>query len=161
MTFVDNSVNTPINAHEMMMRQRQAMSLLGSMPKLVDAHIGGGQFSWRGDSFSEPTWRPYEGYAFDQNRNGRYDRGRDGVLVYDTNRDGRFDRKDVQSTSDMIKAHTPISGLPRLWIDRNRNGTIQNNELRSIFDLPKSWGPAPAPGSAWTSNNVIGYQSHQ
>lgn len=44
------------------------------------------------------------GYVLDFNKNGRYDRGRDGVLVFDTNRDGRYDQRDVSNTNDMMKA---------------------------------------------------------
>jgi EF hand len=44
------------------------------------------------------------GYVIDLNNNGRYDRGRDGVLVFDTNRDGKYDQRDVSNTNDMMKA---------------------------------------------------------
>ena len=48
--------------------------------------------------------RNNNGFVIDLNNNGRYDRGRDGVLVFDTNRDGKYDQRDVSSTNDMMKA---------------------------------------------------------
>jgi hypothetical protein len=66
--------------------------------------VGGGNIGWRGGIFGGLRWQPNEGYAIDQNRNGQYDRGRDGVLVFDTNRDGRYDKGDVQSTNNMMQA---------------------------------------------------------
>lgn len=49
-------------------------------------------------------WMKTEGYAIDLNRNGRYDKGRDGVLAFDFNRNGRFDPEEVQLTNDMVRA---------------------------------------------------------
>lgn len=76
----------------------------GYQGTIEDARVGGGNLGWRGGIFGGPRWQPNEGYAIDQNRNGQYDRGRDGVLVFDTNRDGRYDKKDVQSTNNMMQA---------------------------------------------------------
>lgn len=76
----------------------------GYQGNISDAHTGGGHIGWRGGLFGGPRFQPNEGYALDQNRNGRYDRGRDGVLVFDTNRDGRYDQRDVQSSNNMMQA---------------------------------------------------------
>jgi hypothetical protein len=76
----------------------------GYQGTIEDSRVGGGRLGWRGGFFGGPSWRPNEGYAIDQNRNGRYDRGRDGVMVFDTNRDGRYDKKDVQSTNNMMQS---------------------------------------------------------
>lgn len=114
---------------------------------LQDSHTGGARIGG-GGFFGGFQVQPNEGYGLDFNRNGRYDRGRDGVLVFDTNRDGRYDRKDVQSTNDMMKASTGnfdfnndgkigfgerIKGsmLKRQFaqLDRNRDGRLTSDEI--------------------------------
>jgi hypothetical protein len=84
---------------------------------ISDAHVGGGNIGWRGGIFGHFGYQPNEGYALDQNRNGRYDRGRDGVLVFDTNRDGKYDKKDVQNTNNMMQ-------LGRGNYDFNNDGRV-------------------------------------
>ena len=76
----------------------------GGHGNIRDAQTGGGTVGWRGGIFGGPEWRPNEGYAIDFDRNGRYDRGRDGVMAFDTNRDGRYDQNEVRSTNDMMRA---------------------------------------------------------
>ena len=104
----------------------------GYQGNISDAHTGGGNVSWQGGFWGGPQWRPNEGYALDQNRNGQYDRGRDGVLVFDTNRDGRYDQRDVQSTNNMMQA---VQGN----MDFNNDGRvsfaerIQGNALRNQY----------------------------
>jgi len=39
-----------------------------------------------------------QGYAVDLNGNGRYDRGRDGVLAMDLNRDGKVDKSEIEAS---------------------------------------------------------------
>lgn len=75
----------------------------GLQDNISDAHIGGG---WRTDLRGVLGFYPQEGYAIDQNRNGRFDRGRDGVLVFDHGGDGKYNKEDVQDTNDMMKAAT-------------------------------------------------------
>ena len=93
----------------------------GYQSNISDAHTGGGHLNWRGGIFGGPQWRANEGYALDQNRNGQYDRGRDGVLVFDTNRDGRYDQRDVQSSNNMMQA-------ARGQYDFNNDGRISMGE---------------------------------
>lgn len=76
----------------------------GYQRNIEDARVGGGSIGWRGGVFGRFGFNPNEGYAIDQNRNGRYDRGQDGVLVFDTNRDGRYNKNDVQATNNMMQA---------------------------------------------------------
>lgn len=45
-----------------------------------------------------------KGYGVDLNHNGRYDRGRDGVLAFDLNKDGKIDDKEIQGSNDRLKA---------------------------------------------------------
>ena len=119
--------NNMINMQQQMMQQQQQMQAYSQMyggginsggpgfiggqsnptglqGNIADAHVGGGQTNWRGGLF--PSFQPTEGYALDFNRNGRYDRGRDGVLVFDLNRDGKYDKKDVQNTNNMMQSVT-------------------------------------------------------
>jgi len=104
----------------------------GYQGNISDAHTGGSHLGWRGGIFGRPQWQANEGYAIDQNRNGRYDRGRDGVLVFDTNRDGRYDQRDVQSTNNMMQA-------VRGQYDFNNDGRVtmaermQGNALRTQY----------------------------
>lgn len=105
-----------------------------------DVNTGGHWGPWpnRGD----------RGYGLDLNRNGRFDRGRDGVLVFDLNGDGRYDKRDVRNTNDMMKAATGNYDLngdgfvsrqeaqrgSRLrWryqsMDRNRDGRLDKWEM--------------------------------
>lgn len=88
------------------------------------------------------------GFAIDLNNNGRYDRGRDGVLVFDTNRDGKYDQRDVASTNNMMKAAAGnydfnndgrVSCCERRRgaflrgrfnrLDRNRDGKLSTHEI--------------------------------
>lgn len=50
------------------------------------------------------TSHQVEGYGVDMNRNGSYDRGRDGVLAFDLNHDGQIDDKEVQGSNERLKA---------------------------------------------------------
>lgn len=76
----------------------------GCQGTIEDAHTGGWSYEQKPGHLGCFDTRLNEGYVIDQNRNGRYDRGQDAVLMFDNNRDGRFDQKDVQSTNDMMKA---------------------------------------------------------
>lgn len=118
----------------------------GGMPQMGGfPPMGGGEYQRTlGDSFTGGvrfgsggfmggfSVQPNEGYGLDFNRNGRYDRGRDGVLVFDTNRDGKYDKKDVQQSNDLMQA---ASGN----FDFNRDGKvsfaerIRGNVLRAKF----------------------------
>lgn len=131
----------------------------GMMPQSGFAPTGGGEYQRTlQDSYTGGVsfgggglfggLRPNEGFGLDFNRNGRYDRGQDGVLVFDSNRDGRYDQKDVQRTNDMMKAaggnmdfnNDGKVGLgERLkgavmrakfrQLDTNRDGRLDSNEI--------------------------------
>ena len=160
-----NSFSSMINMQQQMMMQQQQMqaysqgyggttfpgSIGSSNPtgfqgNIADAHVGGNQVNWRGGLL--PSFQPNEGYALDFNRNGRYDRGRDGVLVFDLNRDGKYDKKDVQYTNNMMQSATgnfdfnndgKISFGERIQgnalrgkyqqLDRNRDGVLSQQEM--------------------------------
>lgn len=113
---------------------------------LQDSYTGGVSFGNGGGLLG--GLRPNEGFGLDFNRNGRYDRGRDGVLVFDTNRDGRYDQKDVQRTNDIMKAaggnmdfnnDGKVSFGERIkgavlkakfrQMDMNRDGRLDSNEI--------------------------------
>lgn len=64
-----------------------------------------------------------KGYGLDLNRNGRFDRGRDGILVFDMNRDGKYDKKDVRRSNNMMKA---VQGN----YDFNGDGYVSRREAR-------------------------------
>jgi EF hand domain-containing protein len=74
------------------------------------------------------------GYVLDFNRNGRYDKGRDGVLAFDMNRDGRIDRNDINNTNSMMKAATgnyDLNGDGRIsWVERARGRSLQGQYAR-------------------------------
>ena len=120
----------------------------GYQGNISDAHTGGGHLGWRGGVFGRPSWQANEGYAIDSNRNGRYDRGQDGVLVFDTNRDGKYDNKDVQSSNNMMQAARgnfdfnndgKVSMAERMQgkalkarygqMDSNRDGVLSTSEI--------------------------------
>ncbi len=49
----------------------------------------------------DPNWLGMggqQGYGVDLNNNGRYDRGRDGVLAMDLNRDGKIDKSEIEGS---------------------------------------------------------------
>ena len=86
-------------------------------------------------------WRPQhhsqqrQGYVIDTNRNGRYDKGRDGVLAFDMNGDGRIDRKDVNRTNDMMQAATgnfDLNGDGRVSRSENFTGRILRSKYRRM-----------------------------
>ena len=135
----------------------------GYQGNISDARVGGGHLDWRGGIFGRLGWKPNEGYAIDQNRNGQYDRGRDGVLVFDTNRDGKYDKKDVQNTNNMMQSVTGnydfnndgrVSLGERLQgaqhqaryrqLDTNRDGVLSAQEM------------AAGGGRVWTDHNRNG-----
>jgi hypothetical protein len=108
----------------------------------------GHRSSWRGPFGLFRGRVAVKGFAIDMNRNGRYDRGQDGVLTFDMNGDGRYDAKDVQSTNNMMKAASgnyDFDGDGRVsWsekimgakyrqkyakLDRNRDGKLSGSEI--------------------------------
>jgi hypothetical protein len=168
--MADMAFNAAINSHHQMMQQQQMMNSLnnqrqmqqamytqqggyghsgpGFQHNIADAQVGGGSIGWRGGVFGNFGYQPNEGYALDQNRNGRYDRGRDAVLVFDTNRDGKYDKKDVQNTNNMMQSVTGnfdfnndgrISMSERIQgaahrrryaqLDTNRDGRLEAHEI--------------------------------
>lgn len=113
---------------------------------LADSHTGF-RPSWRGP-FGKLKFESVKGFGIDLNRNGRFDRGRDGVLTFDMNRDGKYDQKDVQSTNNMMKAASgnydfngdgKVSWIERAMgkkykmmyrkLDRDRDGRLSGAEI--------------------------------
>lgn len=122
----------------------------GYQDNFSGARTGGYQYGWHNNGAGGMSWRsqPTQGYALDQNRNGRFDRGRDAVLVFDMNRDGRYDDTDVQNTRNMMRAATGDidfnnDGYQSLSermqgatlraqysrMDRNRDGVLNTHEI--------------------------------
>ena len=112
---------------------------------LPDQRVGG---PWWNNGPFQP--RGSRGFVIDQNHNGRYDRGRDGVLVFDMNRDGKYDHRDVNNTNTMMKAASGnfdlngdgrVTGIERAigrnyqnrfrQMDRNRDGKLDTWEMSS------------------------------
>lgn len=112
---------------------------------LPNSQVDSGRGGWW--PFSQS---PTQGYGIDLNNNGRYDRGRDGVLVFDHNRDGKYDKRDVSATNDMMRAATGnydfnndgrvslgerISGMMHRHryqqLDRNRDGRLDTAEIQA------------------------------
>ena len=188
---MDMAFNSAINMQQQMMQQQQMMNSLrnqqmqssqmyqpgfgnsgpGFQGNISDAQTGGGSIGWRGGFFGGLGFNPTEGYAIDQNRNGRYDRGRDGVLVFDTNRDGRYDKNDVQGTNNMMQSvqgnydfnndgrvtmgeriqGSVLRGRYR-QMDQNRDGVLSTNEISN------------GGGMVWQdrnrSGNIQGHELH-
>lgn len=113
---------------------------------LPDSNVG--QNGWR--CFPLFPHQRTDGWAIDLNNNGRYDRGRDGVLVFDHNRDGRYDQNDVSNTNNMMKAARGdydfnndgrVSHFERIQgqmlrnrfnqLDRNRDGRLDTHEIQA------------------------------
>lgn len=111
---------------------------------LPDQNVGS-PFPWRNGCFGNQNGN---GYVLDSNHNGKYDRGRDGVLVFDLNRDGRYDQRDVSNTNDLMKAAAGdydfnndgcVSQGERIrgaflrqqyqQLDRNRDGRLDTHEI--------------------------------
>lgn len=131
---IQNAINNQRQMQQaMMMQQRNAM--YGALdngngfngPAYTDnfssAYTGGTHLAWRDNPlFGGSYQREFtQGYGIDNNRNGFFDRGRDGVLVFDTNHDGKFDAKDVQKTRSMMLSVTQD-------VDLNNDGFIDASE---------------------------------
>lgn len=138
-----------------MMQQRAQMMYPGGcgggyQGNFSGVYTGNTRASWRCNGYGGGRWHvtPTQGYGLDLNRNGRFDRGRDGVLVFDTNRDGRYDDRDVKNTSNMMRAVTGDvdfnndgyrSASERVQgamlrsqyarLDRNRDGVLDTREI--------------------------------
>ena len=88
------------------------------------------------------------GYGLDLNRNGRYDRGSDGVLAFDFNRNGKISDKEIRSSKELLRAfggNDDINGDGKITIcerskaeklrkraarmDHNRDGRLSNDEI--------------------------------
>lgn len=168
-----DAFSSGINMMQQQMRQQQMMQMMGGgfgfpspggigggffnpnlganptgyQGNIVDAQVGGP--SWK-SPFGAFGQQGTEGYALDLNRNGRYDRGRDGVLVFDINRDGKYEKRDVQYTNNMMKAATgnfdfdndgKVSRGERMQgaflrqkfqqLDRNRDGQLSQQEMNA------------------------------
>lgn len=114
---------------------------------LPDQNVGS-PFPWRCFPFGNNNGN--NGYVLDSNHNGRYDRGRDGVLVFDLNRDGKYDQRDVSNTNDLMKAaagnydfngdgHVSAGEKMRgamlrsryQQLDRNRDGRLDTWEIQA------------------------------
>lgn len=121
---------------------------------LQDTHTGGRVRGssincWRGNHF-HPRSEQTKGYALDLNKNGRYDRGQDAVLVFDMNRDGKYDQNDISNTNKMMKAASGdydmngdghVSRSEKIQgailrqrynqMDRNRDGKLSTEEMKA------------------------------
>ena len=139
-----------INNHIGCVRPSYPRNGAGFQGNIVDGNLDGRCRTWRRGPWGTMT-RPgsnRSGYVLDLNRNGRYDRGRDGVLAFDMNRDGRIDRNDINSTNNMMKAATgnyDLNGDGRTTLseriqgrrlrgayarlDRNRDGRLSSHEI--------------------------------
>ena len=92
------------------------------------------------DSYVGAPWRrcmpygatPQQGYGIDLNRNGRYDPGQDGVLVFDMNGNGRYDQGDVAQTNAMMKS---VSGN----MDLNGDGGVGFREFLRAQQLSQRY----------------------
>ena len=116
---------------------------------LPDSSTGGSTNNWRNwNNCQRPDAN--KGYGIDLNRNGRFDKGQDGVLMFDMNRDGKYDKTDVSKTNDLMKAATGnfdfngdgrIDRMERIQgrryqqqfarMDRNRDGRLDTHEMNS------------------------------
>lgn len=122
---------------------------------LPDSNVGDRQFMW---------WHnDVKGYGLDLDGDGRYTRGRDGVLAFDFNRDGKLSDQEIQRSNNMLKAfggNFDLDGDGRVtwWermqgqnlkreamrYDRNRDGVLDANEI------------ARAGGKVWIDRNRDG-----
>lgn len=114
----------------------------------TDVQTGGihGSGGWRG--LGNPFFQQTKGFGIDLNGNGRFDRGRDGVLAFDFDRDGRIEQKEVSGTNNMMKAASgnfDFNGDGRVdkkerfmgavyqkkfgAMDRNRDGRLSAGEI--------------------------------
>lgn len=89
---------------------------------LPNANVG--QHGWLGQT---------QGYALDLNRDGRYERGRDGVLAMDLNRDGRITPNEIQESRERLKAmggNFDLNGDGNTTICERSKGARYQREMR-------------------------------
>ena len=104
----------------------------GYQGNLMNNNLGGWRAPWRCNQHHS---QQRQGYVIDTNRNGRYDKGRDGVLAFDMNGDGRIDRRDVNRTNDMMQAATgnfDLNGDGRVNRSEYFNGRRLQNQYRRM-----------------------------
>lgn len=107
----------------------------------ADMHVGW-RNNWWGGGHS------VKGYGIDLNGDGRFNRGKDGVLVFDFNRDGKYSDNEISRSNDLMKAFRgdfDFNGDGRVCrgerargrclqrqaraMDKNRNGRLEANEI--------------------------------
>jgi EF hand domain-containing protein len=126
---------------------------------LPDSNVG--QRGWR--CFPFVRHQRTDGWGIDLNNNGRYDRGRDGVLVFDTNRDGKYDKRDVSGTNAMMKAASgnyDFNGDGRVTCFERARGRALKNQFRQ-FDRNgngrlESWEISQGGGKVWVDRSRNG-----
>ncbi|MGV8125506.1 MAG: hypothetical protein AB2L14_37655 [Candidatus Xenobiia bacterium LiM19] len=142
----------------------------GSFPtfhqNLPDANVGErGNFWWHQD---------VKGYGIDMDGDGRYTRGRDGVLAFDQNHDGKIDRKEIEKSNQMMKAFGGdydlngdgnVSWWERMKgeslkkqmsrYDRDHDGRLNTSELSSAG--AKVWIDRDGDGKAGTNETYSPY----
>lgn len=131
----------------------------GYQGNFIDNNLDG-RTRWRGLFRRRLSPGNRGGYVIDTNRNGRYDKGRDGVLGFDMNRDGRIDRKDIDNTADMMRAATgnydfDQDGRTSLF-ERLRGGALRNryNSMdRNRDGKLSSWEINGAGGKVWIDSS--------
>ncbi len=95
-------------------------------------------------------WGPKDvkGFGLDLNRNGCYERGRDGVLAFDFNRNGKIGKGEVEKSREMLRAfggNNDLNGDGKTTFcekikakklrcrmqqyDTNRNGRLEAHEI--------------------------------
>lgn len=112
-------------------------------------HTGGSVNAFRPDSWGGYHQRQAtQGYGIDSNRNGRFDRGADGVIVFDTNHDGKYNAKDVQKSHDMMRAAAAD-------VDFNQDGIIDASEKAHSAALRKEYRKVDKDGDGRLSAEEI------
>jgi hypothetical protein len=74
-----------------------------------------------------------QGFALDTNNDGRYTRGRDGVLAMDLNRDGRVTPDEIQGSRQRLNAlggNFDLNGDGRTTICERAKGASYQREMR-------------------------------
>jgi hypothetical protein len=73
------------------------------------------------------------GFALDNNNNGRYDRGKDGVLAMDLNRDGRVSPQEIEGSRARLNSmggNFDVNGDGRTTVCERAQGASYQREMQ-------------------------------
>jgi hypothetical protein len=104
-----------------------------------------------------------KGYGLDLDGDGRYTRGRDGVLAFDYNGDGQLSQAEIERSNAALKAfggNFDLNGDGQVgWFERLRGRALQREMRQRDLDgdgTLSSWELAAAGGRVWVDRDRDG-----